>query len=687
MSLAKKIRFGLVFFLVVIILIASGTAVFIYLFPKDKLLDIISTNTEIALKRKVTIGDINYGLGGVILDDVILYDGTTIKSSIIASTKKVNLRFSLLSLIQLHIDFDSITLINPAINIIFDKNGVSNLERLISDFPEKDDSSFTANISYIRLSNATINLKNPPKYLNPLTGSYNFTGDIQFNETIDIVNSTLILPHGRGTMYPDLSINKTGDLKIVGSVGLKKTSLLWVYKWHRRKNFKLPYYRLTGNVLKVTITKDKVIASAKSSSTLNNSKKIVYAEGNFTIDIKNKTVLLNKIKGNIEKSSFFINEIFFTWRGKLLSFNVNQIDSYIQDIRPVLTFMPVGLFGNVKGNLRYKAGLYNGNLYTKNMGYDPKEKILSKFNTVIRIKDNLFKNTNVPIKFYNNNSTVSFASNDRELNSIFVNFNSPKTFISTEKHKFNDASISFVLPVEVNGHINVAELEYGYFKFYNVKLNYNISKNKFNINKFLFNFAEGKVHGKGEINGNLLPPRVTTSLMFNNIKIQNIISINKNFKNRFFGLLDGKAKINLKFSDNLIKTATGNFEFSIDRGKLVDTGIQKGLGILLTELKYKLNNLEFNKIYGNIDISGTKYNVNTFIFNSTNIRLKVNGAFDQKLRAIPMYINLEFNTHFIEDLRGALTLGLRKYLRGDWYTIPFILNGDITNSKNLKRMD
>jgi len=98
--------------------------------------------------------------------------------------------------------------------------------------------------------------------------------------------------------------------------------------------------------------------------------------------------------------------------------------------------------------------------------------------------------------------------------------------------------------------------------------------------------------------------------------------------------------------------------------------------------------LEFNKIYGNIEINGPKYTVNSFIFNSQNIRFNIKGVFTDQLVADPISINMEFSKYFIQDIARPLVVasGYNKYLRGDWYYIPFQVNGDLTDSRNIKKL-
>ena len=97
-----------------------------------------------------------------------------------------------------------------------------------------------------------------------------------------------------------------------------------------------------------------------------------------------------------------------------------------------------------------------------------------------------------------------------------------------------------------------------------------------------------------------------------------------------------------------------------------------------------MKDLEFNKIYGNISFDRNNYIIRSFIFNSEDIRLKIQGPINDKLDTTRLDINLEFTDHFIQDL-PAVALGLRGNKRGQWYIIPFIAQGNITEGKNIKR--
>ena len=57
------------------LIIAASAALFLYFFPKEKLLGIITSEVEQSLKRKLSIGDLDYGLKGISIKNVTIYDG------------------------------------------------------------------------------------------------------------------------------------------------------------------------------------------------------------------------------------------------------------------------------------------------------------------------------------------------------------------------------------------------------------------------------------------------------------------------------------------------------------------------------------------------------------------------------------------------------------------------------------
>ena len=408
MKPAKIVRIFLVFFTALVLCASIGAALFIKLYPKERLLGLVIAKAEFLLKRKVSVKNIGYSLGGIFLEEVVIHEGGSDNSPVLAASEYADLRFSLISLLALELDFDKISLENAFYNIVFDDKGESNIQKLVSTFSREGDSSFSAKISNIALSGAIISLKNPPKLLAPLAGTYRVSGKIQVGKGVRIHDCTVTLPQSRGRLHPDLIIEFFKDtFRISGSVGLENASLPWVYQWG--ENVSLPYNILNGKVTDLVITKQYVKGRADATSTLLNSNRLVRAEGLCNVDIDAGTVHISQTKGGVDNSSFFIENLRFSFDGKLSSFGVRNASVALTDVMPLLKFIPPKLFGTVEGDLSLANGLYNGNLSVSGCGWDPDLKIVNDLQATLYIRDNVFKKADIPLTFYGNPCTLSIA--------------------------------------------------------------------------------------------------------------------------------------------------------------------------------------------------------------------------------------------------------------------------------------
>ncbi len=617
------------------------------------------------------------------IEDVTIFESDE-NSPVLAGVEEADLRISILSLLNMEIDFSSITLKKAQCNIVFDEKKESNIGKLVSNMSKTGGSAVSAKISKIKLIDATVSLTNPPTFLAPLAGTYRLDGTVRIGKLITIRNCSIRLPQARGILKPDLDIKTSkGNFEISGTVKLENASLLWVYQWG--KNVQLPYNVVNGSINNLVITKQHVQGNVVATSTLLTANKLLSAAGFCKVDIPGRTVFIGQAQGGIDKSSFFIDNLHFTFGGSLIGFEFRNIDATVADAAAVLKFFPAKLFGRVEGKLSYRGGLYNGNLKLSNCGYDQETGLVSDLHASLAITDNMFKQTGIPFKFYGNPCALSIASTESSLSKLFINIGAERIIIDPEKNRFSRGDAPISIPKEIYGIINVNQFQYGQYRVSGIQLQYLLSGSTVGIQGFQFNFADGKISGSGGITMGQGAPRASLSLNISNVLIQNAVAINEKIRNRIFGIVNGKAKIDFEISNRILETARGNVEFTADKGKLVDTGIQNGLGVILSELRYKLRDLEFNKIYGNMDIKGTTYLVNSFIFNSNNVRLKITGVFNDKLIASHLNITLEFTRIFIQDLPGLITIGINKYLRGEWYIMPFTMSGDMTSGSNLRR--
>jgi hypothetical protein len=669
-----------------VIISISSAAIFISLYPKEKLIIVIINQAEKTLSRKITISGIDYSHLGIKLTDIKLYSPA---DEIIASAENADLGFSFFSLFQKDIKFNKIYIKSLKINTAFKNDGSSEIVDLISDMRRNSNSdSASFKIDIIEIKNASLSFINLPKSYKPLEGRYILDGIFNLTDIKNIkgTNIKLLLPGNRGELRSELNIIQDSEkFEIKGDVDIIRAYLPWVYKLGDDVN--QPYNMVKGKISDLYINAKIVRGHVIANSTLLNSNKIVYADGFCSVDIKKDILNLYNITGKIDTSSFFINNIIYNIQTEKIEFSLTKIDAELSDAALLVKQIPLKIFGRAKGNVSLKNGIFNSELKIKDTGYDSAQKTLSGINSDVYIKNNTFKMENINAFISGNSVNLSIASTDLNLNKMFIFINS-EYFILTDSILPGDKGKT-EFPIEFTGKINVAKLIYDDIIFSDASLSYSAKKNEINVENFSTRSLGGEINGKGSILFIESRPKVNVSCELTGIKVQDIVSYSDNFKNRFFGIAEGRANINFSPGKNFTDTVYGKFDFTIKNGKVADTGIQNGLGIWLSELKYKLKDLEFNKISGNINIAGKNFIINSFIFNADDIRVKLNGAFDKKFFAEKnVDIELSFTKNFIQDLPGpAITLmGLDRYFTGGWYIIPFAAKGKITDGANIKRL-
>ncbi len=700
----KRVKPSKIIFIILSIalsLILVSALLFIHYYPKEEILRLITDQAEKTLKRRLTIDKLNYGLDGIILKKVCIYDGLTPDDELLLSAKEARIRFSILPLINKQLIIHKIIINNLKLNITYDEEKF-NLDNLINDLKSNGESSVETKVSYITLNDAEITLVSSPEKLKNLIGQYIFSGTVSIinKRKLLIKNCKLKFPDDRGTMYPEMDISITdNDFEINSDVRLQKFSFVWLYKFH--ETLSLPYVDFTGKITNLKITKIGLEGTADGISTLTNSK-LLNVQGSWKASFSKKKVSLINLAGKIDNSKFFINNFRFNTKGVKYKIHITDIDINVSDFKPILTFLPSKLFGRVSGNILYENNIYNGNFNLKNVGYNKQAETVSKINTDIIIKNNTFYKENVPGLIYNQPCLISIATTDKNFNKIALNISAKELIFRKNKDKISEyTSTSTDLKFEIAGRIDIDNLYIKDYQFSDFALNYSIINKNLIINRTNSRFMGGNITAKGSVDISIDSPDAYFSIQFNKIKVHSLTSQSDNFSGRLFGIAAGKANIRFKLKDDMeiYDSLDGKIEFSIDNGKLVNTGIQKGLGIWLSELKYKLKDLEFNKIYGNFKISGGNCFVNSILFNAPDIRLKMNGYFGRPVNddaKIPgdMKIDLEFNNDFIKDIRNVADAyrWLAKIFtqpnlvkKGEWYYMKFQDKGsDITDSNNIK---
>ncbi|HPF05403.1 MAG TPA: AsmA-like C-terminal region-containing protein [Spirochaetota bacterium] len=696
-KIAKYLKIGTIVFVSTAAIILSGASLLFYFYPEESLLNIIKTKSETALGRKVEIKSLRYSIRGVILQGVKISDLDENNNILpddksLLEAQEALIQFSLLSLLRKEYTINTLYFKDLSIRWSFDNSGKSNIERIFESFKKKsseeEQSKTSIKINEIILTDCSLNLVNPPSDFKPLEGVYIVNGKLRLKKDniFHLSETGIELPAGRGKLFPDISIDLTEKLKFTGIIKLENCSLNWVYGFAKKK-LKLPFETVNGIVDNFELQLPSVKGHAKVTSTLSRSKSIIHADGSCTVDITNKTVVIKDVKNRINNSSSVLDDLFISANaGEVRRFSVSNLNYSISDLRQLENSIPSGFSGNLKGNLSYNGAKFNGRMQISECSYKDRTEVFSGLNTEIELINNIFKKESVPVKIFGSNFNVSLAATDSNFKSIYVFIKGDKLDVNNISLSGGKSSSDFSFPINISGKIQVGEIIYDKFLFKNNHADFVATGKTIKLNRVDTSLLSGSLNGSGKIDLSGDFPTAHINARFNGMKVNDLKFANDNLNNRLFGFADGAVNLNFGFRENMTETLKGNATFSVSKGKVVNTGIQNGLIIFLAELRYKLKDLEFNKIYGNIDVNGRDLTINSFIFNSEDIRLSMNGRINSDLTANNMTVKLEFNNHFIKDIPRPAIAFYNEYLSGRWYTIPFLLNGNITDSKNIKML-
>jgi uncharacterized protein involved in outer membrane biogenesis len=179
----KPLKISLIIISTIFVLAVTSFILIITFFPKEKLLKMITTTAEKQLERKIDIQDIKYGFTGIKLKNITILNSLDKNDSSFINAKSVSLGFSPLKLLQkkfiiTHINVDELDVeinykdnkynLEDFINTILGGNkNSSNTQETQSEKKikpeEKDETSLSTTISYIKLTNSTLKLKSDPK--------------------------------------------------------------------------------------------------------------------------------------------------------------------------------------------------------------------------------------------------------------------------------------------------------------------------------------------------------------------------------------------------------------------------------------------------------------------------------------------------------------------------------------------
>ena len=685
----KSIKIAALTLLSVLIAGAAGISLIVYLYPRERVLAILTERAEHSLKRKLTIGGIDYSIRGINLNKLIIYDGLTEKDEVLARADNGRISMSLNSLLRREFDLNYISVEKLRLNISY-KNGISNLERFIRDIASPDKTSFTTKLAYINLSNAVISLQNAPAHLKPLEGDYTINGTLDITDTKKIIISdfSIRLPENRGQISSEnllLSIPGNGKFSIKTNAALDNCSLIWVYGW--KSGAPLPFRSFDGTVHNLVITAEEITGQARGYSSLSNSGTL-HTEGFCRIHIPTLHTHIFNASGKTGQSSAFLKTLSITRQGEITDIAINTINIDLRDIRGLIPFLPDSIYGRVIGDVSYEKQIINASIKLSGGSLGNETKILSGIDGDFRITNNTFHREAIPVTILDTLFRVSIATVGKKFDRFVINAEAKEMTISRNDKGDSSLNLSNItIPASVSGRININKLKIDNYTFNQAGVVYATSRKQITINRAGGKFMGGDLEGKGVIDFSRNSVDIDMGFTFNRVRVQNIAELNEKFKNRVFGTAEGKAEVSLRIQNgtDTAKSTKGRLEFTINNGKLVDTGIQNGLGIWLQELRFKLKDLEFNRIYGNFNIVGNNYYVNLFQFDAPDIRMKIDGYFDRDLDG-DMKMNLEFKKSFIQDLPNPALIRLSQFKQGNWYSIPFKIKGNITQSRNITRI-
>lgn len=689
MRLARVSKIIIAALILIVLTTAAGITLFVYFYPKEKLLTLITERAEDVLKRKIHIREVDYSLRGVLLRNLVLYDGTTKEDEVLARALEGRVNFSISSLFKNKFDINYITIKNLDLTVEY-KNGESNISRLLDDIHKNRKDSTDTNLSYVTLENAWIHLKKPKDSLRPLAGSYliNAVIDLTRKDMLEITDCAITLPFRRGAI-------RTDEIKIQGldknfvltsDLTLDTCALPWVYTWG--DDLSLPFQNFNGKVNDLTITRSAVKGHARGTSLLTNNQ-ILTVDGKCTVTIPEKHVFITDVDGSMKDSSTHLSNLTIIPGEGIRKLTLKNISVYLRDVENLIPFIPRQAFGFASGWYNYENGRHSCTLAIKEGGLGKTRRILSHINDTIVIKNNTLQKENISAAILDNPALVSIATLDGNFKRIVVNIASKEFTVPAGNSKKSDFSLTGVnIERVISGRITVEKLNVDTIAFQDSFIQYHLTGKQLTMDRFSMRLFGGNVKGAGVVDFSRNAIDVDLSLGFDRMKVQNITNLSKKMNNRFFGTAQGSAEASFRVTGggDIAKSLKGKIEFTIQNGKVANTGIQNGLGIWLSELKYKLKDLEFNTIYGNFNIVGSSYYINSFSFNAPDIRLKLDGYLNRDLEG-DMKMDLEFTRNFILDLPNPAFLQLNQYKHSGWYSIPFHIKGkDITESKNIRRL-
>jgi hypothetical protein len=369
-----------------------------------------------------------------------------------------------------------------------------------------------------------------------------------------------------------------------------------------------------------------------------------------------------------------------------LILDIKSFSVFLPEVSPLFKIISEPVQGNVSGSFSKYGKSTNAQLSFKNVGIGSNNKYIENLTAELSIKSNQIFAQNISATILGYNAELSIATTGDINSGAIVNINFDELDIptiitriggskgnSTTNPKINS------IPYTLRGILSAKKVRYDNINLSNVSVTYSMMPGLLVLPKFTFQYYESQVLGSSTIDIFHANPVCSVELNVNDFKMQHLADFSKELNGRLFGVAKAKATLSFNpLSQKPIDTLQGKCSFSISNGKLANTGIQNKLGVFLDPLKFKLKDLEFNTINGAILFQGSVIQLQTFVFNSPDIRLIVEGSVTQR-DYIDSSITLEFNNVFIQDLPNPALLTLDKYKKGKWFTVNFSTKGKISD--------
>jgi len=684
-KIAKWVKYSVTAGLFLMLIIAM---LFLYYLPEEKILRLFISQSELLLDRKVQIEDFRYTINGFRLNGVRILekDGTT--SYLQASA--IEIKFRRRAFLERKIDISSFTIHNPVVRIDYtDEYSLEPIFRSISknlkDFPFFVEG---APVPETILRNLTLEVKNTPDDLAPLRGTYLISTKIVFPpDRIEFKNLKLRMPETRGSITSDKLILTfmPNDFALKGDVFLYNCDISWTYLFD--KTVKLPYRIANGQVRNLNVTGKYTEGSVEEvTCSLSNGNMVVAKKGYTRVTYAPLTLLLKDITATArqsarnDKSAITIGFIEVLLEKQLFKFDVGPVEGEFGDFLimiPVFDLLPIT--GHLKGSLVFNGAAYTGDFDLKDFAYGT---TLSGATFRFVMKENFFQLDGLRANLFGAPALISAKTLDKKLSSFALN-------MQYDSYTFNEKmSNEIALPpgLTVQGMIRAAEAHYKENHISDITLSYSISSDKLLVPRARCRMLGADIDGEATIALTGDAPKTTLFVRFFNLQAQNLGTYTEIIKNRLYGNASGQLRAEFYPGKNI--PPVGALSFTVVNGKVVNTGFQNQLGFLLSPLKYKLEDLEFSHIYGNLLFDREGYHFSTFVFDAPEISLRVNGSVTTKMIG-NLDITLQFTEAFIRDIPNIIYVApqLSTHRRQGKYTYNFaIQDKDVFGKESVKML-